>query len=486
MSLQIKNKNTTFLFYDLETYGRHPQVDRITQFASIRTDSNLNPISKPLVLYCKLTEDYLPEVEACLVHGITPQEANEKGLTEYLFAKRIHEEFSIPNTCVVGYNNIRFDDEFIRNLFYRNFFDPYYREWAHGNSRWDIIDLVRLVHDLRPEGINWPKNEDNKPSFRLEALTKANNIEHSGAHDALSDVYATIALLKLLKDKQPKTFSFFYANRFKQEILKLVYRSPENIFVHTSNMFTSENGCTTLMTTIMRHPKNNNCVLAYDLRYSPNELINSSVIEIEKRLFTKDLTNEQRIHVKGVHINKCPIVAPPDVMDEASMKRLNIHIIICKENLKLIEKNKEAIKEKLTKIYEKENDIDISYIDPERQIYSGGFFDDKDKQMLTKIHSTKPEKLLSLKNKFIDKRISELLWRFVARNFPEVLNKQDSIKWKTFCESRLLNPSIEEKLDIFAYMEVLESNLASSLSDRDKNIINALFSYVRSLEKSIK
>ncbi|MDD4526911.1 MAG: exodeoxyribonuclease I [Candidatus Margulisbacteria bacterium] len=476
----------TFLFYDLETYGLHPQVDRITQFACVRTNEDLVPIGEPLVLFCKLTEDYLPEIEASLVHGITPKFVMENGISEYEFAKKIHKEFSIPNTCVVGYNNIRFDDEFIRNLFYRNFFDPYYREWANGNSRWDIIDLIRLVHDLRPEGINWVINEDNKPSFRLEELTVANNLEHADAHDALSDVYATIALLKLIKEMQPKTFSFFYANRFKQEILKLVYRSPEDIFVHTSNMFTSVNGCTTLMTPLMRHPKNNNCVLAYDLRYSPNELINSSTIDIEKRLFTRDLANEQRIHVKGVHINKCPIVAPIDVVDEASLKRLNIDIVTCKDNLKLIEKNKEAIKEKLTIIYEKEIDINVSEIDPERQIYSGGFFDDKDKQMLAQIHSTKPEKLLNLKNKFLDKRISELLWRFVARNFPEVLSKEDSIKWKKFCEDRLINPMIDEKPDIFVYKEKLETILSGQLSERDQNVLSSLSSYVNSLETSLK
>ena len=179
-------------WYDFETFGNNPRRDRASQFAGIRTDEDLNIIGDPLVMYCKPANDFLPNPMACLITGITPQLTLEKGIAEAEFTRRILEEFAQPGTCVAGYNSIRFDDEVTRQLLYRNFHDPYEREWKNGNSRWDIIDMVRLCAATRPEGIEWPKKEDGSNSFRLEELTKANGITHAEAHDALSDVLATI------------------------------------------------------------------------------------------------------------------------------------------------------------------------------------------------------------------------------------------------------------------------------------------------------
>src|SRR5690606_22124338 len=144
---------------------------------------------EPLVIYCQPTEDMLPQPEACLITGITPQKAKSEGIREVEFIRLIHEQFSKPDTCVAGYNSIRFDDEVTRNTLYRNFFDPYAREWQNGCSRWDLIDVMRLAYALRPDGIQWPTREDGLPSFRLEDLTRANGVEHEAAHDAMSDVF---------------------------------------------------------------------------------------------------------------------------------------------------------------------------------------------------------------------------------------------------------------------------------------------------------
>lgn len=178
----------TFYWHDYETWGSNPRVDRPAQFAGIRTDLDLNIIGEPLVLYCKPPPDLLPDPEACLITGITPQQALSSGVLEYQFIAAIHNELSRPNTCCVGYNNIRFDDEITRHLLYRNFYDPYEREWKNGNTRWDIIELVRACYALYPEGINWPLNEEGKISFKLEDIALANGLAPYKSHDALSDV----------------------------------------------------------------------------------------------------------------------------------------------------------------------------------------------------------------------------------------------------------------------------------------------------------
>ena len=183
----------TFLWHDYETFGAVPRRDRPSQFAAIRTDAALNEIGEPLMIYCKPAPDYLPSPEATLITGITPQLCLERGLPEHEFAAQVERAFSQPGTIGVGYNTIRFDDEVTRFLFWRNLIDPYAREWQNECGRWDLLDVVRLTYALRPDGIQWPKKEDGSASFKLEDLAKANGLLHESAHDALSDVRATIA-----------------------------------------------------------------------------------------------------------------------------------------------------------------------------------------------------------------------------------------------------------------------------------------------------
>ena len=240
-----KQANTPSIYWhDYETFGAHPKTDRPSQFAGIRTDFDLNIISEPLMIYAKPADDFFPEPDACLVTGITPQKALNDGLPESEFMHNILTEFSQANTCVAGYNSIRFDDEVTRYSLYRNLYPAYDREWQNGNSRWDIIDLVRVTHALRPDGIHWPKHENGKPSYRLEDLTRENNLNHEAAHDALSDVLATIAVAKLIKEKQPALYDYYFKNRQKRSVMKLLDLENKKPVLHTSSMFSTDYYCT--------------------------------------------------------------------------------------------------------------------------------------------------------------------------------------------------------------------------------------------------
>lgn len=248
-------QQSTFLFHDYETFGTHPALDRPAQFAAIRTDSEFNVIGEPEVFYCKPADDYLPQPGAVLITGITPQEARAKGENEAAFAARIHSLFTVPKTCILGYNNVRFDDEVTRNVFYRNFYDPYAWSWQHDNSRWDLLDVMRACYALRPEGINWPENDDGLPSFRLEHLTKANGIEHSNAHDAMADVYATIAMAKLVKTRQPRLFDYLFTHRNKHKLMALIDVPQMKPLVHVSGMFGAWSGNTSWVAPLAWHPE---------------------------------------------------------------------------------------------------------------------------------------------------------------------------------------------------------------------------------------
>src|SRR5579859_1483335 len=194
----------TFYFYDVETSGFSPRSERIMQFAGQRTDMDLKPVGKPDNILVKMTPDILPEPGAVLVHGITPQKTLAEGISEAEFSKYLTSQVSSSDTIIAGYNNIRFDNDFIRFTLWRNFHDAYEWSWKNGCSTWDLLDVVRMTRALRPERIKWPFAPDGKPSNRLEYISSVNKLDHVDAHDAMSDVNASIAVARMIKNKQPK------------------------------------------------------------------------------------------------------------------------------------------------------------------------------------------------------------------------------------------------------------------------------------------
>lgn len=456
----------TFLWHDYETWGIHPGKDRPAQFAAIRTDADLKPVGDPIMIYCKPHRDMLPQPEACLVTGISPQLAEHQGLVEPEFIQTIHQEMMKNKTCVVGYNNLRFDDEFTRYTLYRNFYDAYEREYKNGNSRWDLIDVVRLCAAVRPEGINWPKNEEGLPSFRLEELTAANHIEQTGAHDALVDVRATIGLARLLKEKQPKLFEYALSMRDKQNVAQTIGLGSLKPVLHISGMFGSVNHCASVVLPLCMHPTNKNEVLCFDIRESPEEFLSLSVDQIRERLFTSvaELGDKKRIPLKSIHINKCPMVAPVKMLTDEVADRINL-------DKKLLRKHYDQLLENQTSWLKArevfEGRIFEEQTDPDVMLYSGGFFSNADKKTMTVIRQSSPYELARHNFVFEDDRLQEMLFRFRARNYPETLNEQEQMQWQDYAFQRLTNPDFGATVTMELYQEKLES-LFMEYQDDDK------------------
>lgn len=473
----------TILWHDYETWGVNPKFDKPSQFAGIRTDLDLNIIGKPEMFYCQPPQDYLPQPEACLVTGITPQKALAEGLTEADFAARIHALFSSPNTCVAGYNNIRFDDEVSRYLFYRNFYDAYAREWQNGNSRWDIIDMVRACYALRPEGIEWPTIErdgEEVVSFRLELLTAANGIAHEAAHDAMSDVYATIAMAKLIKEKQPKLYDFIFNLKNKKQVADLLDVYNMTPVVHTSSKISSEHGCTSWFAPISHHPSNKNAIIAVDLAKSPEPLLNLSAEEIKTRLYTRHdelAEDELPIPVKLIHINKCPVVAPAKTLLKENAARLAIPRETCLQNLALLKKHPE-LREKLSEVFISNFDEEEKP-DAEQALYGGSFFSHGDKAQMDILRSLPPEQLGSYEFAFQDERLAVLLFRYRARNYPLTLTNEEQQKWQQYCQNKLQNGG-QGILSADEYMIKLE-NLAFENENKPEKmaVLKKLYQYLQ-------
>jgi len=431
------HKQVTFLWHDYETFGANPRLDRPSQFGAIRTDADLNPIGEPEMFFCTPADDFLPHPMAVLITGITPQIARTDGFAETEFAGRINELMSQPNTCVVGYNSLRFDDEVTRHLFYRNFIDPYGREWQNGNSRWDLIDVVRAIYALRPEGINWPRKEDGSPSFKLEDLTAANGIEHGeSAHDALADVYATIELARLLKRAQPRMFEHLFNMRGKQQVAKAIDLDQPKPLLHISSRFPASRGCAAIVLPLARHPSNPNGVIVYDLSENPQELMNLTAAEIAQRVFVSsadlDAQGLSRIPLKLIHLNRCPIVLPVKAMEPTIAERHGIDLALNESHWQQLKQLDTGFLSKIQQVFADGQGSFKDEGDPDLMLYSGAFFSANDKQNFQQIRNTSAETLEDLALAFEDPRCEEMLFRFRARNWPEYLTSNERERWDEF------------------------------------------------------
>ena len=433
----------SFYWHDYETFGVDPIHDRPCQFAGVRTDADLNIIEDPLVIYCRPTDDYVPSPEACLITGITPQKALEEGFSEAEFISQINEAFSQPGTCVVGYNSLRFDDEVTRHTLYRNLRDPYAREWQNGNSRWDIIDMVRLTYALRPEGIHWPRKEDGSPSFRLEELTAANGISHESAHDAMSDVEATIAIAKLIREKQPKLFDFVLQNKDKHSARAMLDTATMKPVFHVSAKYPAARGCCAMVAPVAEHPTNKNLVVVYDLREDPSELIHATPQQIRERVFTSQAElgeGVSRFPLKGVQLNKCPVLAPSAMLKsipEERLEALELDGERLRQNLSLLRKA-EGLSTRIAEAFDQPHEGDLT--DPDEQLYAGGFISKQDRETLNWVLRQPVETLGEQDVQFEDERLSELLFRYRARNYPETLIGEEQEQWEEFRQQRLMQP----------------------------------------------
>lgn len=481
----------SFFFYDLETFGLEARYDRIAQFAGVRTDEDFEPTGERIILYCRPSPDYLPSPYSCLITGITPQAALEAGVREYELARRLQEELSVPGTTVLGYNSIQFDDEFLRNLFYRNFFDPYAREYRKGNSRWDLLDLMRAAHDLRPEGLVWPAGDDGSPIFKLETLAKANGVDQGSAHDAMHDVLATIGLCRLVKKRQPKLFDWYFSHRSRDALRPLVDLVSREPLVHTSAAYTSAKGCTTLVAPIALDPENRNQLVTLDLRFDPSEIVDLPVEELRRRVFTKAEELEiPRLPLSRIRLNRCPFLAPPSTLSPEAAARLGIDLEACAAHLEIIRREPDLI-QKLVAVFEGPLGAE-ELKDPELRLYSDGFFPEEDLALFGKIHEAlanlepSAAKAKAYRLHFQDERPAQMLRRFFARNWPETLGPSEAKRWRSFCAGRLQLPPLPGGSDLGTYAKIIGQKLENPATPaRDKAILLSLLAYKSDLERQV-
>ncbi|WP_377703650.1 exodeoxyribonuclease I [Pseudoduganella sp. UC29_71] len=469
----------TFLWHDYETFGAQPRRDRPAQFAAIRTDADLNEIGEPIMLYCQPAPDFLPDPVSCLITGITPQQCLEWGVPEHKFAATIEQAFSQPGTVGVGYNTIRFDDEVTRFLFWRNLIDPYAREWQNQCGRWDLLDVVRMTYALRPEGIEWPTREDGKPSFRLEHLAAANGLLHESAHDALSDVRATIALARLIKQKQPKLWDFCFAlhkkDRVADEIGMHLLPHLRQPFLHVSGMFPAERGCIGLVWPLGTHPTNKNEIIVWDCAYDPSELYGLDADTVRLRMFTRSSELPEgvtRLPIKSVHLNKSPmLVSNLKTLSPAMAARWGIDVEAARRNAQTAAAGPD-LGALWAQVYHRPGAAEETDVDED--LY-GGFVGKDDRRLLDAMRKESPAKLAMMTPPFDDQRLGELVFRYRARNFPQTLSEQEAEHWEAHRAARLFDGAAGARTVEQLFGEI--DHLSETADERSEEILGALYDY---------
>ena len=472
----------TFFWHDYETFGVNPRRDRPAQFAGVRTDFNLNEIDTPVMHYCKPAPDFLPEPEACLLTGILPQTCLQKGLSEAAFADAVLGQLAQPGTVGVGYNSIRFDDEVTRHLLWRNLLEPYAREWQNDCSRWDLLDVMRCAYALRPQGMQWPVNVDAKASFRLGDLSAANGLVHDAAHDALSDVRATLALARRLKACQPRLWEFCLKLRKKNEVLdQMALAQQQGLpFLHVSGRYAAERGCIAVVWPLAPHPTNKNEVIVWDLAADPGELFTRGAQAIRERLFSKAEAlpaGVGRLPIKTVHINKSPIVIGNlKTLTPAMAAKWGIDVDQASRHAELAARRAGTMAGIWPDVFKR--DVQSGDVDVDEDLY-GGFVGDDDRRSLQRLRVLPPEKLAAKHPVFADARLEELLFRFRARNWPEHLEGSDSERWLRHCVQRLHDGAggavtlaqFQNRIDV----------LSESADERGQGILGALLDYAENI-----
>ena len=464
----------TFFFYDLETSGLNAREDRIMQFAGRRTSMDLTPIGEPYNMLVALSDDTLPNPDALMVTGITPQKTVDEGYSEVQFARILNDEIFTPDTIVVGFNNIRFDDEFIRHLLWRNFYDPYEWCWKDGRSRWDMLDVVRMTRALRPEGISWPLDDAGEPTYRLELITRENGIAHKNAHDAMSDVDALIDVTKLIRDKQPQLFEYLLKMRDKKEVVKLVNVDDKKPFVYSSGRYDKEFAKTTAAFPLATGRNGN--VVVYDLRYDPTPFIDLSESELAHKVYAswqeRQAEDFVKLPAKELQPNRCPAVAPLGVLAHGGgWAKISLDAETIAKHQKILLAHPEFA-EKLRTIFENKPEFTRSP-DPEAQLYDG-FLNDCDRLRAEAVRNASERELDDFHPNFADERLPGLLLHYKARNFPKTLSSDERAMWQTWRAAHV-------QAQLPKYMVALQRLAASALDSGKEFIVQELQLWAESI-----
>ena len=448
-----------FFWYDYETWGKNVRRDRIVQFGGVRTDEGLVELAPPVQLKCKPGLDCPIGPGAVSVHGIMPMQAHNEGLPESEFARLIHAELSKKGTCSVAYNGMSFDHEMTRMLFYRNLRDPYAWAWKHGNTSWDTLELMRAAYLLRPEVLErWPQKSNGKPSFKLESLSEANLESWSpeSSHDAVADVAYMLAIARLVRERARNLWEYALGLRIKKKVLGIM--STTEPVLHVVGQIDTSRHCATLLTPL--DYRNGNSAYGFDLSNDPRPLLKPF------EQWTPEDRRRAWHSIRSFKCNQSPFLCEWSNVPDLLSPGLTVDDILAKMQLSEteIQARHEVLQEyaarepqhALHRFLENEaaeKKLRFSRpLDPDEAIYDG-FFSGEDELLMYQVLQEGPNfDWRSIQSN--DRRVEPLIFRYIARNFQQVLDEDGKKRWEEYCRERQLERVERRKVtldQVFSY-----------------------------------
>ena len=434
----------SFFWYDYETWGKSPFLDRIVQFGGVRTNDDLEQTGKTIQLYCQPGLDTPIGPGAVNIHGVMPMEAHKHGLPESEFATRIHTELSRGDTCSVAYNGMKFDHDFTRGLFYRNLRDPYAWAWKNENTYWDTLDLIRAAFLLIPEALqHWPKKEGGAPSFKLEDLSDANlkQDQISKHHDAVSDSVHMWLLAKLIREQAGELWDHALTLRYKWNVEEIMNRGRPVLYV--AGKIHTDRHCATLISPLGVNKQGK--IYGFDLSFDPEPFLKPY------GKWTPEDKVQARDSIRSLKYKRSPFVCEWSEIEDLASPAMSMNDIL--DKMRLTEGDVQARHAMIREYTEgKARNSLAKYIqtmrmepqvtdslqvtDPDEAIYEG-FFSEYDRQQMNLVREQGPKSNWRAVHSS-DQRVEPLVFRYIARNFPEVLNDDEKTRWYAYCRNRLL------------------------------------------------
>lgn len=437
-----------YLFYDLETFGTNAARDRIAEVAMLRTDDALELTDQPFEMRCLPPPDYLAHPEACLTTGITPQAAQQTGLPEPDFARRLERQFlHEPRTTIVGYNSSSFDDEFVRHLMYRNLVDPYRWHSRSGNRRLDFIHLIPALHDFHHEAFVWPTADDGRPDFRLAPLVEANRQTAGTAHEALADTFALRNLAALVRERTPEVWERWAGLADAKALARLVegaasrlhHQPGEALLVYATVMIKREERSSTLVAPFAYDPSRGGQWLLWDLAWDPASMLDLDPAEAAGALETREAPWSRAVHRPNLRRGPLLFAAADHHRDRLAALGLDRNAVerhlsgFARPDLDLwVEQFVGTWKaHREERFAGRERDV-------EEQLYDG-FIDDRDRRMLDRLWEVPTREMvrMPLERDFGDPRLRELAWRLRARYGTTSLTSEERRRWRDEVAHRL-------------------------------------------------
>lgn len=399
---------TTYLFYDLETTGLNKAFDQVLQFSAIRTDSAFKEIDRKNITV-RLRPDVIPSPGALITHRISLSEA-QKGLPEYKATCQIHRLLNTPGTISLGYNTMGFDDEFLRFSFHRNLLPPYTHQYNNACGRMDLLPITILFHLYKNEVLKWPV-VNGKPTLKLEHLSGANQLASGRAHEAETDVVATLALTKIFSGQGEMwryLTGYFHKATDAERITRLPVAHQSRGCNHTTGLLIgSEFGAEQHYQAPVLYigdsiPYSNQTLwLRLDLpalREATPETIPACSWVIRKRL------------------GDLPIILPPHAR---YLSRLDEERKKCVEdNLAWITNHPDLFQE-ILRYHQRFRYPEIPDLDPDAALYQMGFLSRAEEPLRRQFHAAEPDAKALLLENFQQEEIRSLAARILFRNYPK-------------------------------------------------------------------